>query len=314
MSTPKNDFKFWMAVLSAWFADQMRNPLFATVTLFVTGGLFAFIVMASYPSGQDPATRAVPLIVADRTPYKEAPEQVGGLFVPHADSTVFDVMQGDRTPGNGTVVENLLAPEEDSFDVAAAPDNDDAVAGELSQVEPAASDDDVPSQDGLDSTGASNDQTSSPVQAVDTLPEKPAEQKMAASIVKPKPEDIHPAGSSPETIEFVRSILDKEKTQNSTGSSVQNIEPASGTPADVGGDSYLQVGSIRDRAGAPSEWAKLQKTFSVLDGLKYRIEKADLGAKGTYYRIQAGPMSKNRADDLCASIKAQKPGGCLVVR
>ncbi|MCB1721141.1 MAG: SPOR domain-containing protein [Alphaproteobacteria bacterium] len=39
-----------------------------------------------------------------------------------------------------------------------------------------------------------------------------------------------------------------------------------------------------------------------------------MGERGTYYRIQAGPMSRASASDICDSIKAQKPGGCLVTQ
>jgi hypothetical protein len=45
-----------------------------------------------------------------------------------------------------------------------------------------------------------------------------------------------------------------------------------------------------------------------------RIQEADLGAKGTYYRAQGGPLSEDKAQAICKAITAKKPGGCLVVR
>ena len=51
---------------------------------------------------------------------------------------------------------------------------------------------------------------------------------------------------------------------------------------------------------------------SSLSGLKFRTQEAKL-AKGTFHRIQAGPMSKDSATSLCNEIKKKTPGGCLVV-
>lgn len=36
--------------------------------------------------------------------------------------------------------------------------------------------------------------------------------------------------------------------------------------------------------------------------------------RGTFYRIQAGPISKDSADEICREIKAITPVGCLVVK
>jgi hypothetical protein len=51
-----------------------------------------------------------------------------------------------------------------------------------------------------------------------------------------------------------------------------------------------------------------------LSGAEYRVQRADLGAKGVFFRIQAGPMSKDSAKSVCDAIKASKPGGCVIVQ
>ncbi|MCD8526267.1 MAG: SPOR domain-containing protein [Alphaproteobacteria bacterium] len=68
------------------------------------------------------------------------------------------------------------------------------------------------------------------------------------------------------------------------------------------------------RSAAESEWQKIQKAISPLAGAPYRIEEANLGEKGMYYRVQVGPYAESAARSLCDQVKAQKPGGCLVVR
>lgn len=153
---------------------------------------------------------------------------------------------------------------------------------------------------------------------------------------------MHEPGASPDTIAFVRDVLGKkdEKTasgaatshyapvtpepgkQEIYGETVASVAPASGTEspavsapkASAGGSSYVQVVSVPSRAAAESEWGKLKKSLSsVLGSAPYRIQEANLGEKGTYYRVQLGPYAEADAKSLCSQIKAQKPGGCLVV-
>lgn len=98
------------------------------------------------------------------------------------------------------------------------------------------------------------------------------------------------------------------------------IEPAAGmaSPAPkIGaatGGYYVQLASVPNRAGTESEWKTLQKKFgSIIGGMKYRVQEVSLGARGTFYRIQAGPVSKEVADEICRDVKAAS-GGCLVVK
>ncbi len=90
-----------------------------------------------------------------------------------------------------------------------------------------------------------------------------------------------------------------------------SIKPASGTP---GGTSYVQVASVPDAGRIAGEWASVSGKLPMIQGMNYRTQRADLGAKGVYHRIQVGPMSKEAAVSLCDQIKARKPGGCLVVK
>ena len=130
------------------------------------------------------------------------------------------------------------------------------------------------------------------------------------------------AGSSPDTLEFVRSVLDQKdsKAAGATAGTLNNIATAAGTAggtaaADLSRNAYVQLGSVRSADGGEAEWAKLQAQFSSeLKTAPHRVSRVDLGEKGTFYRIQAGPFTAAQASAICDSIKAQKPGGCLIVR
>lgn len=177
-----------------------------------------------------------------------------------------------------------------------------------------------------------------------------AEQKLADTAAAAKP-IMHAAATSPETMDFVRSALSEgeEETKPASVTSKEtpapivaseggeytapevvskntpmavdeqpsDLEPAAGAASPAinieKGTYYVQLASITDRSRADKEFAKLQKKFSVLSGLEYRVEEASL-EKGTFFRIQAGPFSKDSAKSICEDIKKQKPGGCILVK
>lgn len=154
--------------------------------------------------------------------------------------------------------------------------------------------------------------------AVAALSKKPAAPAIAvATAAKPAQITLHRAGQSPETIEFVRSVLG-ERQDDSAAKRVQAIEPAVGaasTAIEVTAGSYfVQLASITDAKRAPSEWSKMQVKYDVLNSSNFRVQEASLSS-GTFYRIQAGPMSKSSATEICDALKrANKPGGCLVIK
>jgi hypothetical protein len=57
------------------------------------------------------------------------------------------------------------------------------------------------------------------------------------------------------------------------------------------GNAYVQVASVSDAKLVKSEWSSVSSKLPMVKGLAYRVQTANLGAKGTYHRIQIGPMS-----------------------
>lgn len=75
----------------------------------------------------------------------------------------------------------------------------------------------------------------------------------------------------------------------------------------------VQIMALREEAAAKSAWASMQKTHaSILGGHALDIEKADLGDKGTFYRVRAaGFDTKSAAQSACAQLKTAGQD-CLV--
>ena len=63
------------------------------------------------------------------------------------------------------------------------------------------------------------------------------------------------------------------------------------------------------------EWKRISaKNGDLLGNLAPSVVTADLGQRGTYYRLRAGPVSdKPTADGLCSAL-ASRNVGCIVVR
>jgi cell division septation protein DedD len=93
--------------------------------------------------------------------------------------------------------------------------------------------------------------------------------------------------------------------------------PATSKPAQAtaGGGWKIQLASVKSDALARQQWGRLQKAHSDLLGdMRLTVQQADLGTKGTYYRIQAGPLpDRTTAEDVCAELKSAKQP-CIVVK
>jgi hypothetical protein len=134
----------------------------------------------------------------------------------------------------------------------------------------------------------------------------------SASVVEKPAETAAPA-PEPEKIAAVEEKPAPAKPADKTvAEKVAKTEPAAGNAKD---SSYVQLGSLRSRADAEKAWKDGQSSFPAqLGSVALRIQEADLGAKGTFYRAQGGPLSEDKAQAICKAITAKKPGGCLVVR
>jgi len=90
---------------------------------------------------------------------------------------------------------------------------------------------------------------------------------------------------------------------------------ASVPPAARTGAVQVQLGSVRTPDAARAEWSKLKKdNADLLGSLKANAVKTNLGERGIFYRIEAGPFPDTAAAErLCGEMK-QRNLGCILVR
>jgi len=91
---------------------------------------------------------------------------------------------------------------------------------------------------------------------------------------------------------------------NAAFSGAGNLFPAEHGTAE---GTMLQIGSYETDAIAHGAWAAFKADHGgLVDGLAADIRKADLGAKGVWYRLRIGPFSDDAAATaLCEKLKVQ---------
>ena len=94
---------------------------------------------------------------------------------------------------------------------------------------------------------------------------------------------------------------------------VQKAAPAAPKTAPASGW-QVQLAASRAATAAKAEGERLKKKHAdVLGGMTVKIVRADLGAKGVFYRIRLGyAADKNKAREICTAL-SKRGQGCLVV-
>jgi cell division septation protein DedD len=77
----------------------------------------------------------------------------------------------------------------------------------------------------------------------------------------------------------------------------------------------IQIAAARTPDAAEQEWSRLSRQHKDLLGdLDHWVNATDLGDKGIFHRLRAGPVKdRAAAEDLCNQLK-QRNVGCLIVR
>lgn len=94
------------------------------------------------------------------------------------------------------------------------------------------------------------------------------------------------------------------------------VAAADAAPAPAKPSQYVvQVGSKQNQTEALATFADMQQKYpTLLAAYRPMVQKADLGAKGVWYRLRIGPIvDKSAASKLCSQLKSQGHPDCLVM-
>lgn len=272
---------------------------------FVAVAAFGWVVWIAYDEGvRTGAVKTVPVIRADVGDIKHKPDEPGGLVVPHQDKLVFNRLapgQADEpierllplpeVPIALPVNESSQPPKVKSIGpTTARPDTEIATALTPKLIEPAPVKK-VPSTPTVDP--AEVIRNAPPSAGVPLKTQKDLEVKTPAATPAPAAPPQPPV-----------------KVAAKTPSPAPEPSPVVTAPDAAWG---IQLVSLSNQKDAERVWGRLQKANSDLLGdLKLHVQMAKL-KKGTFYRVQAGPLANRAAaSSLCGTLKSRKQD-CLVV-
>jgi hypothetical protein len=291
---------------------RMRNRLLVLVAVVVIAGGAAWAWISSHRGPAGP----VPVITADTSPEKVKPEDEGGMQVPNQNVQILDNMNGGQTTAEQQ--QNVLPPPEQPVAPPSTETTDQANAAPQA---PAITD--APKPEPAPTPPAVTDQAPSvdaPAIPSVTAPE-PSQTAAAPAPVVPEPQQAAPAAAEPTPATAEKTpepapapAAEAPKAAEPTQTAAAPTTPAKPSVAPTaGGNARIQLAAVKSEALASTQWAKLQKAHpDLLGALTLNVEKVEKNGS-TLYRVQAGPLSKAQAKDLCTKLKAQKQD-CLVAK
>jgi TolA-binding protein len=73
----------------------------------------------------------------------------------------------------------------------------------------------------------------------------------------------------------------------------------------------VHLASYKHEAEAAKGWSQLQARYPALKPMEARLSRVDLGPKGIYFRLKAGPLADQKAaQTLCRQLKGAGVGYC----
>jgi hypothetical protein len=233
-----------------------------------------------------------PLVVqAPPSPARVKPENAGGFVPPNQDKEVYNRI----APGAVPVQPEKLLPGPTVPKLPAS--------GMPLPTAPKPADSDAKTPTPLQTASATP--VGSPPAAGQAGPTPPPAQSATPAPTAPAPMTPPPAGSQP-TVTQAPSTAPAQEAGPSIASLIDNM-------AGPTGGWRVQIASVKSEDIAKSTWARLQAAHGdILGNLRMQPTRVDLGDKGVWYRVQAGPLDEKQAQGICGTLKTRK-ADCVIV-
>lgn len=237
-----------------------------------------------------PQAAGIPVIKADDHPIKTKPEDRGGMDVPNQDKLVYERMgtQSDAVPQT----ERLLPPPEQPQEPPAQP--------RKPSIKPAFPT--PPVKEGAVPAAPVPEEPAQPPQVALPLVQPPA-----LSPAKPTTPQAKPAAKA-------APAKGADKAAAAKAPQVAAVPAAPAKSASAGGGWLVQLGALKTEAEARAEWSRVKgANKDVLGDYGSDVVRVDLGEKGVFWRLRAGPMDEGQARSICASL-SKRSQGCIIAR
>lgn len=272
--------------------SRSKNVFIGAVSGIALAAVVGWFVLS--PRYADSPNAELPIVRRPQGAVKVQPAEPGGMEILNQDRSVYDIIE--KKDSSAQVVENLLPPpEEPQLPVIAA------------QPEPAVA----------EKVAAQTQSTvvEQKVEEIIRIAEAPKPQPVQEAKAEPAPVTLSEAAAKPQPAPqpVVAPVNQPAPAAKSTPAPEVKTAPAQPAPKTAAAGSWqVQLMSSPNKKAIDSAWNNLVKKYPVLNGQPYEIETADLGAKGTFYRLKAGAFADRAgADNLCNDLKALG-GSCIV--
>ena len=258
--------------------------------------LIGFIILAIGIAGggfwlslQSGTTQELPVLRADKTPFKIKPEDRGGKVIPHQDSLVLEILEGLSENDNQSEKLRLPDAAPELPPVSLQIENDTAQAEQQPDAQPA---DDLPN----DLLENSNDNTqiasSNLTQKTALGPKSSTDQINLTSVI-----DDNNTSQKGEV------IVEKQVKDAPIIAAVSKPEP----PKQIVGKKThkVQLAAVAKQQTAKQQAAILmEKHKNRLDGIMLEVTKIDTGSSGIYWRVITQPLNETLALSTCDLLKS----------
>jgi cell division protein FtsN len=264
-------------------SEGSRLPLVIVLALIVLCA-FGGVVWLAYVQGVARGRTETPVLAAAPGPEKVAPENPGGAAVPYQGFKIYE-QPAPQDEGDTPAKPPQQAAKAETPPAAAAP--------------PAPKEAPPPAKE---AAPASKEAAPQPVTRQAAAP-KPVTPPPA-----PKPSVAPAATGAPRTLPGVAAATPAPAKPVAQAAAQPAPKPAAASGAYV-----LQIGAFKSQAEADSAWrAYKARHAALLTGYGPDVQKADLGDKGTWYRLRiAGFADRDVAAALCDRLKADS-GACFL--
>jgi hypothetical protein len=293
--------------------EGSRLPLLIVLALLVLA-MFAGVVWLAYTQGVARGRGETPVLTAANGPERVAPQDGGGNNVPYQGFKIYEQPAPPDDSAEASAPPAKPAPAPVAAAPVVSPPPPAPVKTEappapkpapVAKVEPPPAKVEAPPAAKPPAPAAKTEappkSVAALIQQANSEPVKPAPKPAAPPAVKPAASAASQATGAPRSL-----VTPPQQTAAATP------PPAAAKPAVATGGFVLQIGSYKSQADAEAAWKTYQaKHAALLSGYSDNIQQADLGEKGTWYRLRiAGFADKEVAGALCDRLKADG-GACI---
>jgi septal ring-binding cell division protein DamX len=287
--------------------EGSRLPLLIVLALLVLA-MFGGVVWLAYTQGVARGRGETPVLTAANGPERVAPPQGGSNTVPYQGFKIYE----QPAPSDDSADAAPASPQAKAPPPAATPPA--ALKPAPAEAAPPAAPKPAPAAAMKPAPVPAKPAAAEPpksvaalIQQANSVPE-PAKAAPAKPAVKVPPPPAKPAAAAAPPVVATGS----PRALSGAAKTAAAAPAATPAPAAASGAYVLQIGSYKSQADAAAAWKSYKgKHAALLSGYSENVQQADLGEKGTWYRLRIGGFAdKEVAAALCDRLKADG-GACI---